>query len=324
MKLMRYLKLTLVVLTVVSVTGFAVASDKITETYLKMGTSSSGGIFNALGVATCQMWTERIPGVKFSAMVTGGSGTNSRMIGTKEIDVAFIAGETAFYAAKGEGQFKGKQVKNLMIIGNLFPAVLHFPVLKSSNIKTPYDFKDKKINVGTPGSGSETAAGILAYFDLKADVNFSARHMKHASAAEALTDEKIDGFIHLGGLGISHHMQAGASGKAVFIPFAPESVREKFTKENPIYYKFTMPANVYPNQNYPVETVATATFLAVRQDLSEELVYQMTKQLFDNLPTLIQAHSAAKEITLENILKGAVLPVHPGALKYYKEVGILK
>jgi hypothetical protein len=325
MKIFKRLILMSVVVFVFFVGVTAHSAENYTEKFIKMGTSSSGGIFNALGVALCQMWSDEIEGVKFTAMVTGGSGANSLMIGKKDVQVAMIEGRTAFDAYRGVGTFEGKQSKNLRVIANLFPAVVHFVSSKARDMNSPLDYKGKKLNIGTPGSGSEnTSLVLLKYFDLEPDKNFSARHMKHSSAAAAMGDEKIDGYIQQGGLGISHQMQALASGKAKILPIMPDEIRKKITGDNPIFYDFIIPKDIYPNQDYEVLTLATPTFLAVGDEVSEKLVYDMTKEMFENRDALIRAHSAAKQITLDGALKGQIIPLHPGAERYYKEVGIIK
>jgi hypothetical protein len=137
-------------------------------------------------------------------------------------------------------------------------------------------------------------------------------------------DEKIDAYINIGGLGQSHQMKAMTTGKVKIVPMDPPDKRAKFLKEYPYYYEYTMPANAYPNQNYTVVTAATGTLLVTREDISEELVYQITKQLFENISTLEKNQSIAKEITLKDAMKVSGLTLHPGAIKYYKEVGVLK
>jgi hypothetical protein len=302
----------------------AAASEKIPEKFMKMGTSSSGGIFNALGVLLCQMWTEKITPVNFSAKVTQGSAENALTLGKKEIEVAFVEGLTASEAFKGEGQFKGKACPTLRVMANLFPAVLHFAVLKKSNINNILDFQGKKINVGTPGSGTETVAlTLFDFFGLKA-ADFSPRRMKHADAATAVSDEKIDGYFQMGGLGIAHQMRSLASGKVKLVPVEPKELREKFLKRYPHFYEYIIPAKAYPHQDEPVLTIASPTLLVTHEGISDELVYRMTKEVFLNVDSLAKAHATAKEFSLPSALKGVNLPLHPGAERYFKEAGILK
>lgn len=299
-------------------------AGKITEEFINIGTSSSGGLFNTVGVAMSQIWTEKIPGVKFSAQVTGGSGENCIMLSNKEAEMAIISAATVYEAANGEGQFAGKKISNMRVVTNLYPAIVQVPVLKKSNINSFDDFVGKKINIGQAGSGSEaTTLTILESFGISLD-SFDAQRLSHANAADAVIDEKLDGYINIGGPGQSHQMKAMASGKVKLINMDPKEKRDKYLKEYPYYYEYTIPAGSYPNQDNDAVTVATGTLLVAREDLSEELVYQVVKQLFENKATLEQSQAIAKEITLESALNVAGMPLHPGAERYFKEVGVLK
>ena len=126
------------------------------EAFLSMGTSSSGGTFNTLGVALCQVWNDKLPGTSFTAEVTAGSSENCLRVGTDDIQLAFSAASSVYEAVNGIGQFEGKQVEGLRVIANLYPAIIQIPVLKDSGINSIDDIVGKKVNIGEAGSGSES------------------------------------------------------------------------------------------------------------------------------------------------------------------------
>jgi TRAP transporter TAXI family solute receptor len=294
------------------------------EAFISMGTSSSGGTFNTLGVAICQMLNDKIPATKFSAQVTGGSGENCIRVGNGEIQIAMAAASSAYEAVNGQGQFKDKAVTNLKVIANLYPAVIQMPVLTSSGIEKLDDIKGKKINIGQAGSGSEaTTLSVLEVYGIALS-EFSPQQLSHANAADAVIDEKMDGYINLGSLDQSHQMKAMSSGKVKIASLEPSDKIAKLIEAYPYYYEFQIPSGTYPNQDYTVNTVATGTLLITSDEISEDLIYELTKQLFENLEELRKTQSIANDIKLETALNVAGLALHPGAEKYYKEVGIIK
>lgn len=292
------------------------------EEFISMGTSSSGGTFNTLGVAMSQMWSDNTK-TRFSAEVTGGSSENCIRIGMGEIQMAFAASSSVYEAVNGVGSFEGKQVEGINVIGNMYPAVMQLPVLKSSGIENFGDIAGKKINIGQNGSGSESQSlAILESYGIELD-SFSPSHLSHSNASDALIDEKLDGYIISGSLGQSHQMKAMSSGKARMASYEPVEKLQQLIKDYPYYYEFTIPAGAYPNQDEDVLTVATSTLLIVNEDVSEELVYQATKALFENVDVLANSQEIANEIQLENGPNVSGIKLHPGAERYYKEMGIL-
>lgn len=292
------------------------------EEFISMGTSSSGGTFNTLGVAMSQMWNDNLD-TQVSAEVTGGSSENCIRVGMGEIQIAFAASSSVYEAYTGTGSFEGKKVEGINAIGNMYPAVMQFPVLKSSGIDNLDDIIGKEINLGQSGSGSESQAiAILESYEISLD-DFKASNMSHSNASDALTDEKIDGYIISGSLGQSHQMKAMSSGKCKMASYGPVEKLERLIEEYPYYYEFTIPAGTYPNQDEDVMTVAASTLLIVNEDVSEEFVYQATKALYENVDLLASNQEIANEINLENGPNVAGVKLHPGAERYYKEMGVL-
>lgn len=295
---------------------------KITEEFISLGTSSSGGTFNTLGVALCQLWGEKVTPTSFTAEVTAGSSENCLRVSMDEIQMAFAAASSVYESVNGVGAFEGKQVSGVKAVACLYPAIIQVPVRKSANIKDIYDIEGKKINIGEAGSGSEsTILGILDSLGISTD-SFNVQQMSHSNAATAVCDEKIDGYMISGSSGQSHQMTAMSSGKCEMLGFTEEETAA-IIKNAPYYYNYTMAAGTYPNQDADVQTIATGTLLICNENISDELVYQITKAMFENLSTLEQSQAIASEIKLENALNVAGVELHPGAERYYKEMGLL-
>ena len=165
--------------------------------------------------------------------------------------------------------------------------------------------------------------GILDCFGISKS-DFNAQQLSHSNASDAVVDEKIDGYIISGSLGQSRQMKAMASGKCKLADLGSDEEIQNVINRLPYYYEYTIPSGTYPNQESDVKTVATGTLLIVNESISDDLVYEITKNLFENVDTLVQSQDIAKEITLESGINVSGLPLHPGAERYYKEKGVLK
>ena len=221
---------------------------------------------------------------------------------------------------------KDKPTKFLRGITNLYPNVMHIVVNANSDIKSVKQFEGKKFVPGAIGSATEiNSKEILGLYglDYKDKKNLKGEYLGYSEAAEALKDGRVDGILIAGGLPTSAVMDAASSVKIRILTLEPDMIK-KLVEQMPWYYEVTIPKGTYMGQTEDVKTVAVANLLICREDLSNDLVYNMTKTLHDNQKDLVAAHSAAKDMKLQDALKGMTVPMHPGAEKFYKEKGIMK
>lgn len=293
---------------------------------INIATATTGGVYYPLGNAMSQLFNQKIPGIKASAGATAGTPQNILLMQKKEAEVAFAQNGVAFYAYNGKEMFKDKPTKFLRGITNLYPNVMHIVVAANSSIKSVKDFAGKKFVPGAIGSATEiNSKEILSLYglDYKDKKNVKGEYLGYSEAAEALKDGRVDGILIAGGLPTSSVLDAASSLKIRILSIEPEMIA-KLKETMPWYYEITIPKGTYIGQTEDVKTVAVANLLICRDDLSNELVYNMTKALHDNQKDLVAAHSAAKDMKLQDALKGMTVPMHPGAEKYYKEKGIMK
>lgn len=293
---------------------------------INIATATTGGVYYPLGNAMSQLFNQKIPGIKASAGATAGTPQNILLMQKKEAEVAFAQNGVAFYAYNGKEMFKDKPTKFLRGITNLYPNVMHIVVAANSSIKSVKDFEGKKFVPGAIGSATEiNSKEILSLYglDYKDKKNVKGEYLGYSEAAEALKDGRVDGILIAGGLPTSSVLDAASSLKIRILSIEPDMIA-KLKETMPWYYEITIPKGTYIGQTEDVKTVAVANLLICRDDLSNELVYNMTKALHDNQKDLVAAHSAAKDMKLQDALKGMTVPMHPGAEKYYKEKGIMK
>ena len=293
---------------------------------INIASATTGGVYYPLGNAMAQLFNQKITGIKASAGATAGTPQNVLLMQKKEAEVAFAQNGVAYYAYNGMEMFKDKPTKFLRGITNLYPNVMHIVVAASSNIKSIKDFEGKKFVPGAIGSATEiNSKEILGLYglDYKDKKNVKGEYLGYSEAAEALKDGRVDGILIAGGLPTSAVLDAASSLKIRILSLEPDMIA-KLKQTMPWYYEITIPKGTYIGQTEDVHTVAVANLLICREDLSNDLVYNMTKTLHDNQKDLVAAHSAAKDMKLQDALKGMTVPLHPGAEKYYKEKGIVK
>ena len=293
---------------------------------INIATATTGGVYYPLGNAMAVMFNQKIPNVKVSAQATAGTPQNILLMQKKEAEVAFAQNGVAYYAFNGKEMFKDKPTKFLRGITSLYPNVMHIVVNANSPIKSIKQFEGKKFVPGAIGSATEiNSKEILGLYglDYKDKKNVRGEYLGYSEAAEALKDGRVDGILIAGGLPTSAVMDAASSVKIRILSLEPDMIK-KLTTEMPWYYEITIPKGTYMGQTEDVRTVAVANILICREDISNDLIYSMTKTLHENQKDLVAAHNAAKAMKLESALKGMTVPMHPGAEKYYKEKGIMK
>ncbi len=298
------------------------------ETKLLFATGGIAGTFYGIGGAIAQVWNQKIPGLNVTVQATGGSVENVRLLGSKGAEIAICMNDIAYYSQKGLEVFKAKNEKytDFSAIGNVYPDVVQVFCLKESPIKTISDFKDKKVSVGPPGSGTEISARqILGIYglDYKARKDLKPTYLSFAESADHFKDKLIDGAYFvvavpnsaLQDINLMHPVRLLEIDDAFF---------KKITKDYPLYARFEIPANSYQGQTSPVKTIAVYSSILVRNDTPDDLVYQMTKIMYEERGVIAQGHAAGKFIDPAIALAGVSVPIHPAAQKYLKEKGIMK
>ncbi|HOX13749.1 MAG TPA: TAXI family TRAP transporter solute-binding subunit [Spirochaetia bacterium] len=294
--------------------------------HITMGTAGVGGSNYPTGIAMSALWNANIPGVKAVAIATGGSPHNIDLLRTKDADVAVCRSLEAYRATNGIEPYKEKMPWLRSLTGGLFTDVFQVVAVKASGIKSVADFKGKRIVVGPVGSGGEVdaretlAAYGLTYEDMK--VSF----VEFAQGIDMMKDGLADAGIIGLAMGASGMQELLLDGKVGLIPITDEALAN-LRKKNEFLIRRNIPANTYPNQPEAVPTVGTPPdIIIVRDDMPEDLVYQMTKTLYTNLPAIHAVSALLTQFTKDLVLPEdqMLIPYHPGAKKYFVEMGWLK
>lgn len=290
-------------------------------TFLTIATGGTAGVYYPLGAALADIWTRNLKNVNASAQSTGASVANVNLLKNKEVDVIFVQNDVVYYAYAGIELFKDQAFKGLRGLATLYPETIQIVALADKGINSVYDLKGKRVAVGAAGSGTEVnarhillAAGIT-YNDIKV------QYLSFAEAADNLKNENIDAAFVTAGHPTAAIIDVSAVKKITIVP-VDEKIIQTLQKNYPFYTKIIIPANTYKGVDKDIETVAVKAMLAVREDLSPDLVYEMLKTMYANQKRLIEAHAKGELILPETGKEGMSIPLHPGAEKFFTEMGL--
>ena len=293
------------------------------QQFVNILTGGQAGVYYPLGVALSQVYGKAIPNAKATAQVTKASAENLNLLQAGRGELAFTLGDALSDAWKGdeEAGFKTKLDK-LRGLSATYNNYIQIVASADSGIRTLADLKGKRVSVGAAKSGTELnaravfrAAG-LGYKDLA-----KVEYLPFGESVELIKNRQLDATLQSAGLGVASIRDLATSVKIVVVS-VPADVVAKIG--DPAYQPAVIPAGTYEGQTADVPTAAIPNFLVTHSGVSDELAYQMAKALYDNLDTMYAAHNAAKAIKRENAVKGMPVPLHPGAERYYREVGVIK
>jgi uncharacterized protein len=297
------------------------------DEFINVLTGGTSGVYYPLGVALSRLFETAVPDSKTSVQATKASVENLNLLQAGRGELAFTLGDALTDAWKGNEDAGYKQPLNkLRVLAGIYPNYIQVFALEGSGIKTLADLKGKRVSVGAPKSGTELnarsvfkAAGLSVNSDY--DQIAKVEYLGYEQSVQLMKNNQLDATLQSSGLGAAAFRDLAVSRKIVVVPI-PADVVAKIG--NDAYQPGVIPANTYDGQTTDVPTAIIQNFLVTRAGLSDDTVYKMTKALWENLPTLTAAHSAAKAITPEHAVAKVPVPYHPGAIKYYKEVGLMK
>lgn len=297
-------------------------STAIAFEYLNMATGPAGGTYYPVGTAMCKIWTDNIEGLRASAQSTGGTFNNISLLGNGGAEASFADG--LYYDAYfGMGPFQGEPQKFLRGMAAAYPEIIQLVVSLESGVNSFKDLKGKRVSFGSIG-GSVTgiAESIFKSGGLDPAKDIKIEYMGHAEAAAAFADDRIDAAINMGAIGISSVSAPMESGKVKLISL-PEDVVREMCAQKPYFSPATIPAGTYRGQTAAIHTFQSPNIIAVLDSLGDELVYNMTKELFLHKPELVNVAKVMEAMRPEGASQIRI-PLHPGAEKYYREIGVLK
>jgi TRAP transporter TAXI family solute receptor len=310
----------------VAAAGILAAPAQAQQKFVTVGTGGVTGVYYAVGGAICRLMNKdrAKTNIRCSTESTGGSVFNVNAIKSGDMEFGMTQSDVQYNAIKGLAQFKDGAIPDLRSVFSVHPEPFTVLARKDAGVTKFEDFKGKRFNVGNPGSGTlASMEELLAAMGWKKSDFSLASELKADEQGTALCDNKIDGFFY----GVGHPSAAiqdpttGCGAKLIGIegPYV-----DKLLADKPYYAKATIPGGMYSNNPNPVTTYGVAATLVTSAKVPDEVVYNLVKAVFENFDEFKKLHPAFANLDPKAMVKnGLSAEIHPGAMKYYKEKGML-
>jgi len=330
--MMRFKQFTVLFAVLALLCGSISTVEAAEERNYLLATASTGGTYYPVGVALSTLVKVKLQPkqkIGMSAINSAGSGENVKLLRDNEVQFAILQGLFGSYAWTGTGPIAsaGPQ-KNLRTVTMLWQNVEHFAVLskfaKTGTVADMVAMKGEAMAMGKKNSGTiGSNAVLLGNLGVDIHKDYSLTYGGYGPSADALQNGQISGFGIPAGAPASAVTKAMANlgDKMTVLDFTDEQLKQADGGKN-LWTRYVIPAGTYPGQEKDINTIAQPNILACRADVDEDAVYQITKAIYENLPFLNAIHGATKVMAVEKAIAGLPMPLHPGAAKYYKEVGI--
>ncbi len=286
-----------------------------------MGTGGTTGTYYAYGGVLANILNGKMSTAQINVQSTGASKANIFLIDDKEADLAIVQNDVMDYAFNGSDLFaEDGAVTSFSSVAGLYAEVCQ--IVASGDIKSIADLKGKRVSVGDAGSGVEfNARQILEAYDISFD-DIEVNNLGFGDSADAIKDGKIDAFFCTAGAPTTAIVEL-ATTKAINLLEVDDEHAAKLIESYPFYTKYSIPGGSYGGVDADVQTVAVKATLIVSNDASEDAIYELTKAIFENKDAITESHAKGAELDTAYAVEGISVPFHPGAEKYFKEVGAL-
>lgn len=308
--------------------GSAQSGTAATKTvFVTIGTGGITGVYYPTGGAIAKMVNAKrdIYHIRCTVESTGGSVFNVNAVMAGDLDFGVVQSDRQYQAVKGtaEWQQKGPQ-KELRSVFSIHPESVTLVAAVDAGIKDIQDLKGKRVNIGNPGSGQlQNSIDALEAVGINYETDLNAEKVKAAEAPGLLQDGRIDAFFYTVGHPNGAIKEAVAGVRKV--RFVPITGIDALLVKYPYYAKSYVPVEAYPGaqNDADVETFGVKATFVTSANVPDDVVYAVTKEVFENLDEFKQLHPAFAVLTKKNMLQGLSAPIHPGAMKYYKEAGLM-
>lgn len=293
--------------------------------YFSIATASTGGTYYPIGVGMGNLWTEELmdQGIRATGQSSAGSVENIDLLQKGEAQLAILQGLIGDQAFNGTGIYEGRSYEDLRSITFLWPNVEHF-VLQNNQIETGTiaDIEGKGFSVGPQASGTEQSTLAIMRGIGLTTADIQPEYLGYDDTISAMRDGRLHGGSLPAGVPVTAITDMYASGVRADVLDVSDEQLESINEHFNVFFRYNIPAGTYPRKEEDIQTIAQSNFLATDKELDDEIIYLLTKTLYENLEFMYEVHNSAREMSLEAALNGLSVPLHPGAYKYYEEQGI--
>ncbi|WP_292657267.1 TAXI family TRAP transporter solute-binding subunit [Nitratifractor sp.] len=308
-----------------SLTSLLLSSTLFGAQFITIGTGGVTGTYYPTGGAICRLMNKsrKETGIRCSVESTGGSVYNVNAIHAGDLDFGIAQSDTVYQAYHGEGKFKSKPMRELRSVLAIYPELLALVVRKDAGIKKLSDIKGKRINIDIPGSGTRmTAEVVMEAFGIQKSDLSKVREEKSTQGPTLLKHNKIDGYFGVFGHPTANIKDAAYSVDIDLVPIEGEPV-DKLVARYPYYAKGIISGTFYRGVRHDTPSIGVKAVLVTSDKMPQRVVYALTKTILENFDKFKKLHPAYKTITKKSLLDGLAIPQHPGAVKAFREAGLI-
>ena len=291
----------------------------LAQTQLSIATGGTGGVYYPMGGGLAEVINNHVEGYSATAEVTGASVENMGLVATGDADLALALADTVQQAQTGTGRFDGQQLEMLRGLASMYANMVQIVTLADSGIETLDDLKGKRVSVGAPGSGTEVnAEAILSANGISYD-DIDEQRLNFNETADALANGDIDAGFWSVGAPTSSILNLATTNSIRMIELSDDQIAAARAAD-PIFAQTTLAAGIYEGVG-DTTVLGVPNVLVVSSEMSDDLAYTITKAMFENIADLRAVHPAANQTTVDFTLAATPIPLHPGAIRYYEEIG---
>jgi len=301
-------------------TAVLAAAPALAQEQLSIATGGTGGVYYPMGGGLAEIINNQVEGYSATAEVTGASVENMGLIATGDADLALALADTVQQAHSGTGRFEGQQLEMVRGLASMYANMVHIVALEGSGITTLDDLRGKRVSVGAPGSGTEVnAEAILSANGITYD-DIQEQRLNFNETADALANGDIDAGFWSVGAPTSSILNLATTNNIVLIELTDEQIAAAQAADA-TFARTTLPGGTYEGAAEDITVLGIPNVLVVSSEMSDDLAYAITKAMFENIADLRAVHPAANETTVEFTMVATPIPLHPGAVRYYEEIG---
>ena len=289
-----------------------------------VATGPTAGVYYPLGGGLADVLTKHVPNLNATAGTTDGSMANLLLMGQGKADVGFTMADAGWDAYQGQGKFDGKPI-NIRALMVLYPNRMHVVTVDGTGITKMSDLKGKRVSTGAPNSATQIMAyRVLEAYGIDPEKDLIRERLDPGKSVDAIKDKKLDAFFWVGGVPTPAVTDLGATpGLKLKLIDHSDAVEAMVKKYGPLYVKDTIPVRAYPGQDGANNIATVWNVLVADNRMSDQLAYDIVKTVFERKDDLIRVHAESRNFDYKYQTPGAaVVPFHPGALKYFAEKGV--
>ncbi len=297
------------------------ASAAQAQDQLSIATGGTGGVYYPMGGGLAEIINQHVEGYSATAEVTGASVENMGLIATGDADLAIALADTVYQSYNGTGRFEGQQLEMVRGVAIMYSNLVQIVTLADSGITSLPDMVGRRVSIGAPGSGTEVnTAAILEANGITYD-DIEEQRLNFNETADALANGDIDAGFWSVGAPNSSILNLATTQSIRMIELTPEEIAASRAADA-TFAEAVLPGGSYAGVDADTAVLGVPNVLVVSSEMDEELVYTITRAMFENIADLQAVHPAANEISVEFTLAASPVPLHPGAIRYYEEIGV--